>query len=117
MATVSGTARKQRPDPEMAGFTPLGFGDRGEIPGGLGSGCAMTAVTAENSAILDGKFSAFVEDERFQDDMVELDDLAGDVEPTALTADVAIRIPGAFEHGDLLGAGEFTTSVHQAASI
>ena len=60
----------------MAGFTPFGFGDRGEISCGLGSGGAMTAVAAENAPVLDGKLSRLVEDQRFRNDMVELDDLA-----------------------------------------
>jgi len=109
-------AREERPDPEMAGLAPFGFGDDREIPSSLRSGRAVTAVTAENAPVLDRKLSCLVEDERFWNDMVELDDLAGDIEAAAFAADAAALIHGSLEHGDLLAAGELATATHHAAS-
>lgn len=101
----------------MPGLATLGFGNSGKIAGRLGAGRTMTAVTSENTAILDGQRVGFVKDKGFRDNMVEFDDLTGNVEPAAFAADVTMHIHGAFDHGDLLGASKFATSVHQAASI
>lgn len=104
-------------DAEMPSLATLGFGNGSKIAGCLGAGRAMTAVTAENTAILDGQRVGFVKDKGFRDNMIELDDFTRNVESAAFATDVAVRIHGTFDHGDLLGAGKFATSVHQAASI
>ncbi|MDX3809946.1 MAG: hypothetical protein QHC89_26605 [Bosea sp. (in: a-proteobacteria)] len=100
----------------MPGLATLGFGNSGQVLRCLGARSTMTAIASEDAAIIKAKWRILVEDERFRDDMVELDDLTGNVEPAAFAADVAMHIHGAFEHGNFLGAGELATSVHQAAS-
>lgn len=77
----------------------------------------MAAVSAKHAAMLDFERHELIEDQRFGNDVIEFDHLAGYIEPAALAANGPDLVHGALEHGDLLGAAEFAARSHQAASI
>ena len=98
------------------GYLGSGFSPSGVMDKRAARIANLLVDNDENAPVLDRKLSRLVEDQRFGDDMVELDDLAGDIEAATFAADAATLIHGSLEHGDLLAAGELATPSHQAAS-
>lgn len=73
----------------MLGLPALGFGNVGEVMGGLAARRTVTTVAPQHAAVRNVEVSALVENEGLRDDVIKLDHLARDVEPAALADDLA----------------------------